>query len=332
MWCNCKLDYKSQDKSVSSFKGILRLESCVAWSNQALASQGPSRSRGPAVSDAMVATTAGPPSPMTPTRKMELKAKEADGGTGPTPNRRLTVGFDAAQAPREGFDSVKGDAYTKKRSKRRSFQQAPEDRGSEVLLQAAEAAEAAAMAQRHAAAKARANLEVQRKRRAHDEAIERDRARHRTAINSCSSTTSGPHVSCGVVVLTPLVEAHRRYVAAGAALALPSCDREAAMGAARERFGALCAAWGVRLPPAEVLVTGSTSAATVVGIQASDEPALDSATREAKREAVAPDSTLVPAPTAGGGCCIGALGVITVCTAIGWAVVAGESGRGQPRS
>ena len=83
----------------------------------------------------MVATTAGPPSPMTPTRKMELKAKEVDGGTGPTPNRRLTVGFDAAQAPREGFDSVKGDAYTKKRSKRRSFQQAPEDRGSEVLLQ-----------------------------------------------------------------------------------------------------------------------------------------------------------------------------------------------------
>ena len=66
----------------------------------------------------MVATTAGPPSPMTPTRKMELKAKEVDGGTGPTPNRRLTVGFDAAQAPREGFDSVKGDAYTKKRSKR----------------------------------------------------------------------------------------------------------------------------------------------------------------------------------------------------------------------
>ncbi|KAH8098054.1 protein serine/threonine phosphatase [Aureococcus anophagefferens] len=94
----------------------------------------------------MVATTAGPPSPMTPTRKMELKAKEADGGTGPTPNRRLTVGFDAAQAPREGFDSVKGDAYTKKRSKRRSFQQAPEDRGSEVLLQAAEAAEAAKQA------------------------------------------------------------------------------------------------------------------------------------------------------------------------------------------
>ena len=94
----------------------------------------------------MVATTAGPPSPMTPTRKMELKAKEADGDTGPTPIRRLTVGFDAAQAPREGFDSVKGDAYTKKRSKRRSFQQAPEDCGSEVLLQAAEATEAAKQA------------------------------------------------------------------------------------------------------------------------------------------------------------------------------------------
>ncbi|KAH8075894.1 protein serine/threonine phosphatase [Aureococcus anophagefferens] len=51
----------------------------------------------------------------------------------------------SARAP-EGFDSVKGDAYTKKRSKRRSFQQAPEDRGSEVLLQAAEAAEAAKQA------------------------------------------------------------------------------------------------------------------------------------------------------------------------------------------
>ena len=179
--------------------------------------------------------------------------------------------------------------------------------------------------------KARAKLEVQCKRRAHDEAVERDRARHRTATDSSSSAISGPHVSCGAVVLTPLVEAHRRYVAASATLARPSGDHEAAKAVAHKQFGALCAAWGVLSPPAEVLVAGSTPAATVVGIQASHDPAPDSETREATPGAVVPDSRLVPAPTTGGrcgGCCVaGALGVITACTAIGWAVAAGESSR-----
>ncbi len=196
-----------------------------------------------------------------------------------------------------------------------------------VELEGAKVAEATAAVQRHAAAKARMQLEVQRKRMAHDKAVERDRARHRTATGSCSSVTIGPHVSCGAVVLTPLVEAHRRYIAAGEALAQPTGDHEAAKTAARERFGALCATWGVLSPPAEVLVTGLTPAATDRGI-ARDEQAPESATREAST----PASTHVTAPATGGGfggCYIaGALGLIIVCTA-GWAVGARESGTGS---
>lgn len=184
-----------------------------------------------------------------------------------------------------------------------------------VELEVAKAAEAAAEAQRLATAKEHAQLELQRKRRAHDEAVVRDRARQQTGVDN---VTSGPHVSCGVVVASPLVVAHRRYVAAGIALARSDGDQAALAATSCKRFDALCDVWGLQSlapsvpahpthPAVEILASGPAAPSL---IPASDDSVIHSAT----------ESKCAPAPT-GGGCGGLALGLMVCCTAAGLAVV-----------
>ena len=216
------------------------------------------------------------------------------------------------------------------------------DEGIEKALELehAKAAEAAAVARRAAAEKARVQLEAQRKRTAHEEAIRRDRARHKAATASCAAAASTPRVSCGVVVASPLVEAHRRYAAAAATAAvLPRGAQEAA---ACTRFGLLCAVWGIRPPPVELLLTGSTPypaqeetgspvGAAAGGVPAVAAPTPDSATRETDPT----DRPHTPAPAGGVRCgcgLAGVLGLLTVCAAAGLVVAAGDGARGASLS
>lgn len=220
-----------------------------------------------------------------------------------------------------------------------------------VELEHAKAAEAAAASRRAAAAKARMQLEAQRKRNAHAEAIRRERARHKTGTASCVGASSTPRVTCGVVVATPLVEAHRRYAAAVLPPGAHGNHVVVAKEAAWTRFSLLCAVWGIQpyrdlSPSVEMTLTGSTSYPTQdetsspVGLAGGvptvdeptpptvDEPTPDSATRET--DPTTP--SYAPAPVPGTGCCecgiAGAVGLLTVCAAAGIVVAAGDSVRG----